>query len=122
MGSVPPNRRGVAAGTRMLLNNTGQTMAIAVAMVMLSTGDVARSAGRPVHRRETPGHTVDGEIFMRGFHLVFVFSAVTSVVAIICSSLRGAEHRPDGRASQTDAVDAASFQASAIAIQPTGRP
>ena len=36
MGAVRPNRRGVAAGTRMLLNNTGQTMAIAVAMVTLS--------------------------------------------------------------------------------------
>ena len=37
MGSVPPNRRGIAAGMRTLLNNTGQTMAISIAMVILST-------------------------------------------------------------------------------------
>ena len=46
----------------------------------------------------------DGDTFMRGFHLVFVFSAVTSVLAIICSSLRGAEQRPSGRAPQPGTV------------------
>jgi len=104
MGSVSPNRRGVAAGTRMLLNNTGQTMAIAVAMVALSivmSHDVLDGLFTGV---ETPGHVVDGEHFMRGFHMVFVFSAVTSVIAIICSGLRGAEQRPGGRAPRTGTV------------------
>jgi EmrB/QacA subfamily drug resistance transporter len=121
MGSVQPNRRGVAAGTRMLLNNTGQTMAIAVAMVTLSmvmSHDLLTGLFTGV---ETAGHTVDGEVFMRGFHLVFVFSAVTSIIAIICSSLRGAEHRPGGRAQRSDAVEAVSLQRSGVAMQPTGQ-
>ncbi|MBV8083951.1 MAG: MFS transporter, partial [Chloroflexi bacterium] len=37
MSAVPANRRGVAAGSRNLLFNTGQTMAVGVAMVILST-------------------------------------------------------------------------------------
>jgi hypothetical protein len=70
---------------------------------------------------ETAGHTVDGEVFMRGFHLVFVFSAVTSVIAIICSGLRGSEQQPGGRAPRSDAVEALSLQRSGVAMQPTGR-
>src|SRR5262249_50093142 len=63
MGAVPPNRRGVAAGTRMLLNNTGQTMAIAVAMVTLSmvmSHDLLNGLFTGV---EEAGHTVDGAAF-----------------------------------------------------------
>ena len=90
MGSVPPQRRGVAAGTRTLLNNTGQTAAIAAAMVVLSsvmsyqvlTGLFAGTGGISAF---------DGELFMQGFHTVFVLSAAISVVAIVCSSLRGTE-------------------------------
>jgi MFS family permease len=121
MGSVMPNRRGVAAGTRMLLNNTGQTMAIAVAMVTLSlvmSHDVLDGLFTGV---ETAGHTVDGDVFMRGFHMVFVFSAMTSVIAIICSSLRGPEHRPPARPTRSDALEAVSLTPGSVAMQPTGR-
>ena len=122
MGSVAPNRRGVAAGTRMLLNNTGQTMAVAVAMVMLSlvmSHDLLDSLFTGV---ETAGHNVDGDTFMRGFHLVFVFSAVTSVLAIICSSLRGTEQRPGGRPTPREVAEETTLPRGAVIAQPTGRP
>lgn len=118
MSAVRPNRRGVAAGTRMLLNNTGQTMAIAVAMVILSlvmSHDLLNGLFTGV---ETPGHAVDGAAFMRGFHLVFAFSAVTSILAIVCSSLRGAEPRPGGRA---ETVEESGLAPVRVAIQRTGR-
>ncbi len=122
MSSVQPNRRGVAAGTRMLLNNTGQTMAIAVAMVTLSmvmSHDLLDGLFTGV---ETAGHTVDGDVFMRGFHLVFVFSAVTSVIAIVCSSLRGSEQGPGGRVTLTEGAEEAILTRTATAaIQPSGR-
>ena len=122
MSAVPPNRRGVAAGTRMLLNNTGQTMAIAVAMVTLSmvmSHDLLNGLFTGV---EDGGHTVDGAAFMRGFHLVFAFSAVTSVIAIFCSSLRGSEQKPGSPARQQEPTDGVTVQAGVAAIQPTGRP
>jgi hypothetical protein len=70
---------------------------------------------------ETAGRTVDGDVFMRGFHLVFVFSAATSVIAIICSSLRGSEQGPGGRVVLTDAAEEALLARGTAAIQPTGR-
>ena len=121
MGAVRPNRRGVAAGTRMLLNNTGQTMAIAVAMVTLSmvmSHDVLDGLFTGV---ETAGHTVDGDTFMRGFHFVFVFSAITSVIAILCSSLRGSEQRPGGHVVVPEAADETLLAPSVAIAQPSGR-
>jgi MFS family permease len=121
MGAVPPNRRGVAAGTRMLLNNTGQTMAIAVAMVTLSmvmSHDLLNSLFTGV---EDAGHTVDGAAFMRGFHLVFVFSAITSVIAIFCSSMRGSEQRASVTARQPEPAEAVAVGAGVAVIRPAGR-
>jgi hypothetical protein len=64
---------------------------------------------------------VDGDTFMRGFHLVFVFSAVTSVLAIICSSLRGTEQRPGGRSTPRDVPEDVPLPRGAVVAQPTGR-
>jgi EmrB/QacA subfamily drug resistance transporter len=105
MGSVPANRRGIAAGMRTLLLNTGQTLAVALAMVILSTvmsyqvltGLFTGSEGG------VPG--IDGRAFMQGFHEVFLFSAAISAVAIVCSSLRGTETRqgrPTGEAQERE--------------------
>ena len=90
MGSVPPQRRGVAAGTRTLLNNTGQTAAIAAAMVVLSSVMSYQSLTALFAGSQAAG-ALDAGLFMRGFHLVFVLSAAISAVAIVCSSLRGTE-------------------------------
>jgi MFS family permease len=91
MSSVPPQRRGVAGGVRTLLNNSGRTVAIALSMVILSmsmsygvltslfTGASSGAAG------------LDQLAFMDGFHRIFLVGALFSLLAIICSSLRGAE-------------------------------
>jgi MFS family permease len=107
MGSVPANRRGIAAGMRTLLLNSGQTLAVAVAMVILSsvmsyrvlTGLFTGSAGG--------AQSINGLVFMQGFHKVFLFSAAISAVAIFCSSLRGSETRqgrPTGEAAEHERV------------------
>jgi EmrB/QacA subfamily drug resistance transporter len=89
MGCVPPNRRGIAAGTRTLLMNSGQTAAIASAMVILSTVMSYGVLAGLFAGAEPGGASIDGLVFMRGLHEVFVFGSVMSVVAIICSGLRG---------------------------------
>jgi MFS family permease len=90
MGSVPSNRRGVAAGMRTLLNNTGQTTAVAAAMVVLST--VMSYQVLSALFGSGGGETaLEAQLFMRGFHEVFLVSAAISAVAIVLSSLRGAE-------------------------------
>jgi EmrB/QacA subfamily drug resistance transporter len=90
MGSVPRNRRGVAAGMRTLLNNTGQTTAIAAAMVILSTVMSYQLLTGLFTGRAT-GQALDPNSFMRGFHEIFFFGAITCVIAIVCSSLRGSD-------------------------------
>jgi MFS family permease len=91
MGSVPANRRGVAAGMRTLLNNTGQTAAIAIAMVILSTV-MSYSLLSGLFTGTASGDGLDSAAFMRGFHEIFLFGTVTAVIAAICSSLRGSDH------------------------------
>ncbi|HET7142015.1 MAG TPA: MFS transporter, partial [Candidatus Limnocylindria bacterium] len=83
MGSVPPNRRGIAAGMRTLLNNTGQTTAIAIAMVILST---VMSYGllSGLFTGTASGSGLDAAAFMHGFHEIFLFGAATAVIAAVC--------------------------------------
>ena len=92
MGSVPANRRGVAAGMRTLLNNTGQTTAIAIAMVILSTVMSYRLLSG-LFTGSASGSGLDAAAFMHGFHEIFLFGAVTAVIAAICSSLRGSDRQ-----------------------------
>ena len=99
MGSVPANRRGVAAGTRTLLNNSGQTLAIALAVVVLSTVMSYRVLTDLFAGTASVRRSLNGVDFMRGFHELFALSALITVAAIVCSSLRGREDR--GRALLT---------------------
>ena len=92
MGSVPPNRRGVAAGMRTLLNNTGQTMAISIAMVILSTVMSYRVLSG-LFTGTASSNQLDATAFMHGFHEIFLFGTVTAVVAAVCSGLRGSDNR-----------------------------
>lgn len=82
MGSVSANRRGVAAGTRNLLMNSGQTMAIATAMVILSTV----MSYQILAVLFTGSQSFDNSAFMDGFHEVFLFGAFISGIAMVCSS------------------------------------
>ncbi len=105
MGSVPANRRGVAGGMRTLLNNTGQTMAIAMAMVILSTVMSYRLLTGLFTGSATGSESINGQVFMQGFHKVFLCSAAISVVALVCSSLRGNERKEGKPTTETIAPE-----------------
>ena len=93
MGSVPPNRRGVAAGMTTLLFNSGQTTAIATTMVILSTVMSYQLLADLFTGTTTGRQSINGLAFMHGLHEVFLVGAVISVIAIVCSSLRGTEDK-----------------------------
>ena len=95
MGSVPPNRRGVAAGMTTLLFNSGQTTAIATTMVILSTVMSYRLLAELFTGTAAGGESINGLAFVQGLHEVFLIGAVITVVAIVCSSLRGTEDRAE---------------------------
>jgi hypothetical protein len=118
MGSVPANRRGVAAGMRTLLLNSGQTLAIAMAMVILSTVMSYQLLSGLFTGASSGTQSLNGQVFMQGFHKVFFLSAVISGVAIICSSLRGTETK-EGRPVEQSGRDQRGTPAAARTVQPT---
>ncbi len=115
MGSVPANRRGIAAGMRTLLNNTGQTMAISIAMVILSTVMSYRVLSG-LFTGTAAGSQLDSRAFMQGFHEIFLFGTVTAVIAAVCSSLRGSDRRTGP--SRTGSEEESPLSAPAPAASP----
>jgi MFS family permease len=91
MGVVPPQRRGVAAGTRTLLLNSGQTMAIAFTMAIVATVMSYQTLVALFAGSTETAHALDAAAFMSGLHKVFLAGALLSVVAMVCSALRGAD-------------------------------
>jgi len=90
MGAVPAQRRGVAAGTRTLLLNSGQMIAIALTMAIVSATMSYRTLVA-LFSGTSSGSGLDAVAFMDGLHKVFLVSAMMSIVAIVCSALRGQE-------------------------------
>jgi MFS family permease len=90
MSAVPANRRGVAAGSRNLLFNTGQTMAIGVAMVILST-TMSYKALVALFAGTDTGTAIPTAAFVDGLHHVYFVAALLTGVAVILSALRGNE-------------------------------
>lgn len=89
MGSVPANRRGVAAGTTNMMFYIGQTMAIALTMAVLSTVMSYHLLTALFVGTAAGGQTLDSLAFMHGLHEVFFFGAIVTGIAMVFSSLRG---------------------------------
>jgi EmrB/QacA subfamily drug resistance transporter len=102
MGSVPPDRRGVAASARTLLFNTGQLFSMALSFTILAgvmgPGQLAGFlAGLDVDVKQA-GHVA----FQHGLTEAFLLSAAISAVAAVLALLRGRVGRtPDVRVVHT---------------------
>jgi EmrB/QacA subfamily drug resistance transporter len=88
MGCVPSNRRGVATGTRTLMLYTGQTMCIAMTMAILSTV-LSYHVLTGLFMGTGGSNALDGQVFMSGFHKVFLIGSGITAIAIFFSNLRG---------------------------------
>ncbi len=91
MASVRPGQRGIAAGTRTMLMNTGGVFSIAFALAI-----VASTLPQKVMFQIFAGVTAgvpDNVLtdFMNGLHLSFWLMAGISLIAAVCSALRGSE-------------------------------
>ncbi len=96
MSAVPSNRRGVAAGSRNLLFNTGQTMAVGVAMVILSTTMSYKTLVAMFAGTARGGAALEVNSFMDGLHHVYLVAAILTGGAIVLSALRGKEELRPG--------------------------
>jgi EmrB/QacA subfamily drug resistance transporter len=100
MSSVPPRRRGIAAGTGTTLMNTGQTLSLGFAILVLSkslplTSLTAVFTG---NSGSLPAN-FSSSSFISGIHFVFFISGILLLVAIVPSILR-----PEGELAPKDAV------------------
>jgi hypothetical protein len=88
MGVVPANRRGVAAGARMMLQNTGAVLSIAFVMAIV-TAAVPKSVLLAIFSGLATGLSPARlEPFIHNMHTALWVLAATSVVGAFVSLLR----------------------------------
>jgi hypothetical protein len=91
MGSVAPNRRGVAGGTRTLMVNVGAVLSIAFAIAMV-TSAMPVSAMVEVFSGVSRGLSASAAApFISGLHTALLVMVGASIVGFFFSALRGSE-------------------------------
>lgn len=105
MGSVPSERRGVAASMRSLVFNGGQLFSIALAFTIVSTtmGASHLSSFMAGANVGVSGAAVTG--FQVGLRHAFYLSAALSVVAAVLSYMRGAYTPAAAAVARTPGVE-----------------
>jgi EmrB/QacA subfamily drug resistance transporter len=88
MGTVPPYRRGIAAGTRTMLQNTGAVLSIAFVMAII-TSAVPQDVLLKIFSGVASGlSSARLDPFIRNMHTALWVLAATSVVGAIVSLMR----------------------------------
>jgi len=90
MGSVPPNRRGIASGFRVTMLNVGLTASSGIAVLLITLG-ISYNGFSALIQNLVPqsGLLLAKAQFVNGFKLATLALALTNSAAIIPSALRG---------------------------------
>ena len=90
MSSVTPRQRGVAAGIRTMLSNTGQMLSIAIAFPLVLSRIPEQVMFKVFLYGGGMGNAPQAlNAFTSGLHEAFLLSAVITVVAAVASALQG---------------------------------
>jgi hypothetical protein len=93
MASVRPGQRGIAAGTRTMLMNTGGVFSIAFALAIVA-GTLPKTVMFQIFAGVTAGVPQSAlQPFIAGMHLSFWLMAAISLLGALASALRG-QHQP----------------------------
>jgi len=92
MGVVPPVKRGVGAGTRMMLMQSGFVVSIALAIGLVSASMDPRVLVAVFSGTQIGGDGISLVPFMNALHLAFLAGVVASLLGAAASLMRG-EHR-----------------------------
>jgi len=98
MGSVPPQRRGVASAVRATLFNTGNVVSIGLVAYIITTVipyQVVSGIITGGYTTLTPGDSIG---FVTGIGRAFIVAAVITIIGMIASSLRGPRTTSQGHA------------------------
>jgi MFS family permease len=92
MGVVPPVKRGIGAGMRAMLTNTGFVISIALAVGLLTSSMNPKVLVSIATGVQTGGAGIDTTPFINALHVALIAGIVASVVGTLISAMRG-EHR-----------------------------
>jgi MFS family permease len=94
MGTVPPQRRGVAAGARMMLQNTGAVLSIAFVLAII-TAAVPKDVLFAIFSGLTSGLSeAQLDPFIANMHVALWVLAATSLAGALISLLRPPDEEP----------------------------
>lgn len=100
MGVVPPAKRGIGAGMRAMLTNTGFVISIALAIGLITTAMSPQVMVAVFSGTQSGGAGIDMGPFINALHLAFGAGVIASLLGAAISAMRG-EHRswePDSEA------------------------
>ncbi len=89
MGSVPANKRGVASGTRVMMNNAGSVVSIALAFAITSSGMTPKAMQALFAGIQIGSKGIFIDTFIQDLRIAFYISLFISVTAAILSFMRG---------------------------------
>lgn len=89
MGAVPVERRGIAAGTRTMMNNAGSVISIAMTFAIISSGMTPQAMAALFAGLQVGSGGIFVDAFVRDLRLAFFVSFLISIVATVIAFLRG---------------------------------
>jgi EmrB/QacA subfamily drug resistance transporter len=89
MGAVAPDRRGIAAGIRTMMNNAGSVISIAFSMAIISSSIDPKAMQALFAGTQVGSQGIVINQFIFGLRLAFAISCVISIIAAIMSYMRG---------------------------------
>ena len=91
MGAVPVDKRGIAAGTRTMMNNAGSVISIAMAMAVISSSISQDALLRLFVGTQVGSQGIAISHFISGLRTAFSISFAFSLLAAVISYFRGPE-------------------------------
>ncbi|MGI9863074.1 MFS transporter [Moorella naiadis] len=89
MGAVSAERRGIAAGTRTMMNNAGMVISIALGLAMTAASMTPAAMQGLFAGTQVGSQGIVIQEFINGLHRAFWLSFIISIVAAIVALMRG---------------------------------
>ena len=100
MGVVPPSKRGVGAGTRMMLMQSGFVVSIALAIGLVSASMDPKVLVAVFSGTQIGGSGISLAPFINALHLAFLVGVVASLLGAVASLMRGEHRSYEGEAAR----------------------
>jgi len=89
MSSIPPNKRGIASGTRVMMNNAGSVVSIALAFAVTSSGMTQQAMQALFAGIQVGSGGIFIDTFIHDLSIAFYISFFISLAAAVLSYMRG---------------------------------